>query len=52
MPSKDLLDELLRQVLTAKKDATIKIYLSKDLKFVAIKMRFISFQKNQKTKKL
>ncbi|CAM8350460.1 MesJ tRNA(Ile)-lysidine synthase MesJ [Candidatus Methylopumilus universalis] len=29
MPSKDLLDELLRQVLTAKKDATIKIYLSK-----------------------
>jgi tRNA(Ile)-lysidine synthase len=31
MPSKDLLDELLRQVLTAKKDATIKIQLSKDL---------------------
>ena len=30
MPSKDLLDELLRQVLTAKKDATIKIHLSKD----------------------
>ena len=30
MPSKDLLDELLRQVLTAKKDATIKIQLSKD----------------------
>jgi tRNA(Ile)-lysidine synthase len=30
MPSKDLLDELLRQVLTAKKDATIKIYLSKE----------------------
>jgi tRNA(Ile)-lysidine synthase len=29
MPSKDLLDELLRQVLTAKKDATIKIQLSK-----------------------
>ena len=29
MPSKDLLDELLRQVLTAKKDATIKIHLSK-----------------------
>jgi tRNA(Ile)-lysidine synthase len=30
MPSKDLLDELLRQVLSAKKDATIKIQLSKD----------------------
>jgi tRNA(Ile)-lysidine synthase len=30
MPSKDLLDELLRQVLTAKKDATIKIKLTKD----------------------
>ena len=30
MPSKDLLDELLRQVLTAKKDATIKIQLSKE----------------------
>jgi tRNA(Ile)-lysidine synthase len=29
MPSRDLLDELLRQVLTAKKDATIKIQLSK-----------------------
>lgn len=28
MPSKDLLDELLKQVLTAKKDATIKIHLS------------------------
>jgi tRNA(Ile)-lysidine synthase len=30
MPSKDLLDELLRQALTAKKDATIKIELSKE----------------------
>jgi tRNA(Ile)-lysidine synthase len=30
MPSKDLLDELLRQVLTAKKDATIKIQITKD----------------------
>jgi tRNA(Ile)-lysidine synthase len=30
MPSKDLLDELLRQVLTAKKDATINIHLSKE----------------------
>jgi tRNA(Ile)-lysidine synthase len=30
MPSRDLLDELLRQVLTAKKDATIKIQLSKE----------------------
>jgi tRNA(Ile)-lysidine synthase len=29
MPSKDLLDELLRQVLTAKKDAELKIELSK-----------------------
>jgi len=33
MPSKDLLDELLRQVLTAKKDATIKIQLSKEYEF-------------------
>ena len=30
MPSKDLLDELLRQVLKAKKDAELKIELSKD----------------------
>ena len=30
MPSRDLLDELLRQVLTAKKDATIKIQLSNE----------------------
>jgi len=30
MPSKDLLDELLRQVLMAKKDAELKIELSKD----------------------
>jgi tRNA(Ile)-lysidine synthase len=30
MPSKDLLDELLRQVLTAKKDAELKIELSKN----------------------
>jgi tRNA(Ile)-lysidine synthase len=30
MPSKDILAELLRQVLTAKKDARIKIYLSKE----------------------
>ena len=30
MPSKDLLDELLRQVLTAKKDADLKIQLSKE----------------------
>jgi tRNA(Ile)-lysidine synthase len=29
MPSKDLLDELLRQVLTAKKDAELKIQISK-----------------------
>ena len=30
MPSKDLLGELLRQVLTAKKDAELKIQLSKE----------------------
>ena len=30
MPSRDLLDELLRQVLTAKKDATIKIQIAKN----------------------
>ena len=30
MPSKDLLDELLRQILTAKKDAELKIQLTKN----------------------
>ena len=52
MPSKDLLDELLRQVLTAKKDATIKIQLSKDYEIrrykdeIYIVRKFLKDQKN------
>jgi tRNA(Ile)-lysidine synthase len=51
MPSKDLLDELLRQVLTAKKDATIKIQLSKDFQIRRYKDEIYIVKKNQKAKK-
>jgi tRNA(Ile)-lysidine synthase len=51
MPSKDLLDELLRQVLTAKKDATIKIQLSKDFEIRRYKDEIYIVKKNQKAKK-
>jgi tRNA(Ile)-lysidine synthase len=51
MPSKDLLDELLRQVLTAKKDATIKIQLSKDYEIRRYKDEIYIVQKNQKGNK-
>ena len=51
MPSKDLLDELLRQVLTAKKDATLKIELSKDYEIRRYKDEIYLVQKNQKTQK-
>lgn len=51
MPSKDLLDELLRQVLTAKKDATIKIYLSKDYEIRRYQDEIYIVPKNQQTHK-
>ena len=51
MPSKDLLDELLRQVLTAKKDAELKIDLSKDVEIRRYKYEIYIVQKNQKMHK-
>ena len=51
MPSKDLLDELLRQVLTAKKDATIKIQLSKDFEIRRYKDEVYIVKKNLKGQK-
>jgi tRNA(Ile)-lysidine synthase len=51
MPSKDLLDELLRQVLTAKKDATIKIQLSKDDEIRRYKDEIYIVKTNQKKNK-
>jgi len=51
MPSKDLLDELLRQVLTAKKDATIKIQLSKDFEIRRYKDEIYIVRKNQHRQK-
>jgi tRNA(Ile)-lysidine synthase len=51
MPSKDLLDELLRQVLTAKKDATIKVQLSKDFEIRRYKEEVYIVKKNLQTHK-
>jgi len=51
MPSKDLLDELLRQVLTAKKDADLKIQLSKDFEIRRYKDEIYIVQKNQNRQK-
>ena len=51
MPSKDLLDELLRQVLTAKKDAELKIHLSKDYEIRRFQDEIYIVQKNQQGKK-
>jgi tRNA(Ile)-lysidine synthase len=51
MPSKDLLDELLRQVLTAKKDATIKIKLSRDFEIRRYKDEVYIVKKNLKGQK-
>jgi len=51
MPSKDLLDELLRQVLTAKKDAELKIELSKEFEIRRYQDEIYLVQKNQKTHK-
>jgi tRNA(Ile)-lysidine synthase len=51
MPSKDLLDELLRQVLTAKKDATIKIQISKNFEIRRYKDEIYIVKKNLKGQK-
>ncbi|CAM8368844.1 MesJ tRNA(Ile)-lysidine synthase MesJ [Candidatus Methylopumilus universalis] len=51
MPSKDLLDELLRQVLTAKKDAKLKIQLSKDFEIRRYKDEIYIAEKKQKGQK-
>ena len=52
MPSKDLLDELLRQVLTAKKDAELKIELSKNHEIRRYKDEIYIVQKNQNRQKI
>jgi tRNA(Ile)-lysidine synthase len=51
MPSKDLLDEFLKQVLTAKKDATIKIELSKYYEIRRYKDEIYIVPKKQKDEK-
>ena len=51
MPSKDLLDELLRQVLTAKKDAALKIHLSKDYEIRRYQDEIYIVPNNQKIQK-
>jgi tRNA(Ile)-lysidine synthase len=51
MPSKDLLDELLRQVLTAKKDAELKIDLSKNYEIRRYKDEIYIVRQNQKKQK-
>jgi tRNA(Ile)-lysidine synthase len=51
MPSKDLLDECLRQVLTAKKDATIKIQLSKDFEIRRYKDEIYIVKRNKNKEK-
>jgi tRNA(Ile)-lysidine synthase len=47
MPSKDLLDELLRQVLHAKKDAELKIQISKEFEIRRYKDEIYIVKKNQ-----
>ena len=47
MPSKDLLDELLRQVLMAKKDAELKIQISKYFEIRRYKDEIYIVPKNQ-----
>jgi len=51
MPSKDLLEELLRQILTAKKDAELKIELSKEFEIRRYKDEIYIVKKNQHTNK-
>jgi tRNA(Ile)-lysidine synthase len=48
MPSRDLLDECLRQVLTAKKDATIKIQITKDFEIRRYQDEIYIVKKNKK----
>ena len=47
MPSKDLLDELLRQVLSAKTDAELKIQLSKEFEIRRYQDEIYLVRKNQ-----
>jgi tRNA(Ile)-lysidine synthase len=51
MPSKDLLDELLRQVLTAKKHAELKIELTKNHEIRRYKDEIYIVKKNQNRSK-
>ena len=51
MPSKDLLGELLRQVLTAKKDADLKIQLSKEFEIRRYQGEIYIVPKNEKNQK-
>jgi len=51
MPTKDLLDELLRQVLTAKKDAELKIQISKKFEIRRYQDAIYIVPKNGKTQK-
>ena len=51
MPSRDLLDELLRQVLTAKKDAELKIHLSKEFEIRRYQDEIYIVSKKQKNLK-
>jgi len=51
MPSKDLLDELLRQVLHAKKDAELRIELSKDYEIRHYQDEIYLVKKNQQIQK-
>lgn len=51
MPTKDLLDELLRQVLTAKKDADLKIHLSQKYEIRRYQDEIFIVPKNQQNQK-
>ena len=51
MPSKDHLDEILKQVLTAKKDAKLKIELSKEFEIRRYKDELYIVQSNQNKEK-
>jgi tRNA(Ile)-lysidine synthase len=51
MPSRDLLDELLRQVLHAKKDADLKIHLSKEFEIRRYQDKIYIVPKNQQNQK-
>jgi len=51
MPSKDLLNELLRQVLTAKKDSELKIEISKEYEIRRYKDEIYLVRKSKNSKK-